>query len=510
MRIPPPLYYQGYSLLVVALVSIVPGIVGALMDSNVKPSLVLIDYGVVMGLLGILWIKMLKPSRPLDLGDAILAAAIAWVLVPLAAAAPVSMGLGIPFLDAWYESISGFTTTGLTMFTGQVDPVYGVYVPSVEELPHSIQFWRSFIQWVGGIGIIVIFAAFIIGGGLPAHLIGFAEGRYVHLEPSIARSVRGFIMVYVALTLFATLLFIVAGMSPYDAINHAMTGIATGGFSTRNASFASYNSYIIELAGVVVMTLGALNFADHYNLLIYLLAGRGEPLRLLRNPEHHVYALLVGFWVLTLTMLMSLNGYPCFIAFRYAIFQFVSALSGTGFQTMNLHTAPSYFKLVLTAACLTGGAILSTTGGIKLYRLLILFKTFKWTTASTVSARGIILARKIGREVVEETTLVQAVAIVTSFITTWIIGSILTFIFYPSASFSDVLFETASALGNVGLSTGITGAATPLPVKLVHMVLMTLGRLEIVPFIVAGSMAVTRTKRLLKRCIISITRSVRG
>ncbi len=490
--VPPHVYYAYMVLYVSAAALLVPSLVAAYLG-ELRVSAWFLPHALAMLALGEAWRRLLRPSRGMRLDDAVIVAVLAWVTVPLLNAAPVSAALGVPFLDAWFEAVSGFTTTGLTVFTGEPDSLTGTYVPSVEELPRSIQFWRSFIQWLGGVGILVLFAAFASGGGIPSHLIGIAEGRYEHLEPSIARSVRAFLLVYAGLTVLAAALFLAAGMGLYEAVNHAMTGVATGGFSVHDESFAYYNSPLVEAAAVAVMVLGALNFADQYALV------RSASLRILRNPETLAMVVIIALLSCLGAALLALRGYDVLSALRYSAFQFVSAVTGTGFQTMDLSGAPEDFKLLLTVACLLGGSIISTTGGIKMFRLVILVASFKWIYEEFVSVPGRIVVRKLGGRYVGMRELQQAVAIVALFISCWVAGTLAVYVLAPGARIVDVGFEVASALGNVGLSTGLTGASMPAAAKLVLIALMSLGRLEILPYLLAVVAAASQARLLLAR-----------
>ncbi len=492
LGVPPHLYYMFMLFHVASIALFVPALVG-LGFGEARVALTLLPYAFALLVVGEAWRRLLRPSRSMRLDDAIIVAVASWLIVPILTALPVSHAIAIPFIDAWFEAVSGFTTTGLTMFTGSLDSLTGTYVPSVEELPKTILFWRSFIQWLGGVGILVLFTAFATGGGIPSHLIGFAEGRYEHLEPSIARSVRAFFILYTVLTATAFTLFVATGMGVFEAVNHAMTGIATGGFSVYNNSFAHYNNIYIEAAAVIVMVLGALNFADQYALL------KTGSKRLFRNPETRAITAVIAFTTLSGTLILVSHGWGFFHALRLSLFQFVSAVTGTGFQTMDLSTAPDSYKLLLTVACLLGGSIISTTGGIKMFRFVILVSSFKWIYEEYASIPGRIIVRKLGGRDVGVRELQQAVAIVALFVSSWVAGTILVSLTMPNVSLVDVGFEVASALGNVGLSTGLTGADMPFTAKLVLIVLMSLGRLEILPYLLAIMAAVSQAKLLLAR-----------
>ncbi|HIQ56407.1 MAG TPA: TrkH family potassium uptake protein [Pyrodictium sp.] len=490
-RLNPILYYVVYCQGIVAGVTIAPGIYGVLVGEY--KSFIMIIYGVTIGFI-VFFLKIFcRPSRPLTLEDAILIAVASWTLVPILSAIPISLYLGLPFIDSWFEAVSGFTTTGLTMFSGTVDKDFNTYIPSVEELPRSVLFWRSLIQWIGGLGILVVLTALALSGGLPSHLVGFAEGRYERLEPSLARSLRRLLIVYLFLTLLAAILFYSTGMPPFDAINHAMTALATGGFSTHSNSIGYYDDPVLEGVVVLAMIWGATNFATHYKILF-----KGSLRAPLNDPELRMFVLLavIGSLATTYT-LYSKSHYDITNALRYAVFQFISAMTGTGFQTTSLTNVPDETKFILTVACLIGGSYLSTTGGIKIYRLLVATYTISWTTKRVANIRGIVIKYRIGTKPLDFEELMRNVSIIFSFAILWALGTIAT-LMTVKTNLANAGLEAASALGTVGVSSGITGAHIPLTLKLIYIALMSLGRLEIIPYIMAMRILISRTKLFLK------------
>jgi len=489
-RVPVVFYYISYTLLIVSFVSTIPGIYG-LIYGDYDIATLFTTYGLLIALLSRIMMVKLEPSGRLRLEDAMIIAALSWILIPLLSAIPAYMSLGIPFPDAWFEATSGFTTTGLTIFSGSIDPAFNTYIPDVESLPHAILLWRSILQWIGGIGILVVISAFIIGGTLPSHLLAFAEARYERILPSMRRSMQVFVEIYLVLTLVSTILFWLSGMPLFDSVNHAMTGLATGGFSVKNKSFAAYNSVPIEIAAILVMSFGAANFADHYRIL------RGRLNAIKESMELRAYLTVIGISSLLVIIVLVENKWLIDEATRKTVFQVVSAVSGTGFQTMDLSRAPEDSKFILSIIMLIGGSVLSTTGGFKLYRLLVLTSIVKWSTREVEKVHGIVVVRKIGRNTVSCEDCLKAIAVIGAYFATWIISSIIAAVLDPNAPFIDVVFETASALGNVGLSTGVLSASSPLSLKLLYIVLMTLGRLEILTYMAV--LVALREKRVFKK-----------
>ncbi|RUM47499.1 MAG: hypothetical protein DSY37_02285 [Hyperthermus sp.] len=434
------------------------------------------------------WVLATRPSYSLTREGAFVLVAFSWLATPLASALPIAYELHIPFIDAWFESISGYTTTGLSVFSGGVDRDYGVYIPRVEELPATVLWWRAVSEWLGGFGVVVLFYTIARLGGLPAHLVGAAEGRFERIEPSIAKSLQALMILYLVLTALGTSLLYAAGMSLSDALYHTMTGLATGGFSTHSESIGYYRSPVVEAATIVVMVLGASNFADLYAVL------RGVRRRY--SGEIPGLLGLIAFNTLVgVLVLYALNWSP-HTPLREALFDLVSAHSGTGFGISDLSHAPGAYKFLLVLAMITGGSAFSTTGGIKVYRVSIVLKSVAWSVRETVYGRSYVSVKRVGGYAIDESLLQSAIAVILLFTLTLIAGATALMILLPGTSVVDALFEAQSALCTVGLSVGITSAAAPWTVKAVLMVLMTLGRLEVIGFIYAATAAAKLLKSM--------------
>ena len=477
LHVPPLLRYSVLPLIVAGITSLLSAALGLLSgDYAYSERLALWGLGFVAA--GAAWLAATRPSHSLTREGALVLVAASWVLVPLLSALPVVALTGLPLLDIWFESVSGFTTTGLSVFTGGVDPAYGAYLPRVEELPWSVLWWRAVTQWLGGFGVVVLFYTMARLGGLPAHLVGAAEGRFERLEPSISKSLRALMGLYLSLTAFGTFLLYVAGMGPGDALYHTMTGLATGGFSTHSASIGYYGSVVVEAAVIVVMVLGASNFADLYALL------RGIPRRFSREIET-MLALMV-FNSLLGYVLLRAAGWDPISPLRNSVFHVISGMSGTGFGITDLSEAPSSFKLLLTVAMITGGSAFSTTGGIKMYRVMIILKSVAWSIRETVYGKARISVPRVGGYRVDDSELKRAIAVTFLFVTALLAGAFAITAIDPRVAAVDALFEAQSALCTVGLSVGITSAATAPSIKAILMALMTLGRLEVIGFLYAA------------------------
>lgn len=396
-------------------------------------------------------------------------------------------------LNAFFESMSGFTGTGLTMTVHE------------NKLPATLQWWRSFIEWIGGVGVIVLTTAILARPGSGSLTLYESEARSEKIHPSIVSTVRTIWWIFLLFTFLSICLLWLAGMPLWDAINHAMTGLATGGFSITDNSIATYDSVAIDFALIPVMVLGSIAFPVHYLVL--------------QGDIENLYTDLQTRWVfgffavgtITLTATLFVNGTyetastalfggrvvlegtlaTAFEAFRYGLFQFVSAASCTGFQTAgSLGTRWSAESQVIVALGMyVGAAAGSTVGGIKLVRAAILTKGSWYRIQDIFYPDSAVRHFELDGRILstEEASREFEEAAIISFL--WVLflligGFVLMVTVDASFTLENVIFEVASAQGNVGLSSGITGPDMPTPAKVMFLFNMWIGRLEIIPVLV--------------------------
>lgn len=344
----------------------------------------------VVGIGMLLWVLNRNQRDEMSVRDGFLVVTLFWFILGLVGALPFIFGLHLDITDAVFESISGFTTTGATVITG------------LDALPRSILYHRQQIQWLGGMGIIVLAVAILplLGvGGMQlyrAETSGVAKNE--KLTPRIAETARSLWMIYVFLTLVCAVCYWLAGMTLFDAIGHAYTTVATGGFSTHDASLGHYDSPLIESIAIFFMLAGGVNFAVHF------LALRQKLLRpYITDTEVRSYGLI--FIIMTLIVSISLFATASysnlFTSLRYAAFQVASILTSTGFGTATFGDWPLHIPLVLVIASFIGGCAGSTAGGIKVMRILLLAKLGMRQLFQLVHPRAII-AIKLGHKPVSE------------------------------------------------------------------------------------------------------------
>lgn len=429
----------------------------------------------MIGLVGMLLSIAVGGSfkQGLNTRQAFLLTVLSWVLLPALGALPF-LRLGIAYVDAVFEAVSGFTTTGSTVLTG------------LDSLPPGLLVWRSIMQWLGGIGILVMAAVLLpflrIGG------MQLFRGDYVDRnEKIVSRSVeaiRLLMVTYVFLTVLCICGYVLAGMNLFDAFNHALTTISTGGFSTHDASFGGTNDEAAGWVAIVFMLLGALPFV----LIVQTL--RGKPHQLLRDPQVKALLVLIVILTLGLTIYLGLeNNYAFGQAVLEAAFNVVSVVSGTGFSFgtagPSLSAGEVWAPAVLGFALLiqfVGGCTGSTTGGIKIFRFLVFFGTVRSHLRRMVRPNRITSEEYSGTRLTPELVFsvlaflvvyLGAVALLTLVLATFNIGLV------------DALSIAAASIGNVGpglgpLSDGnLTYASLPDAAKWVLCAGMLLGRLEL-------------------------------
>jgi trk system potassium uptake protein TrkH len=371
--------------------------------------------------------------------------------------------------NAFFEAVSGYTGTGLTM------------AARADLLPHTLQWWRSFTEWIGGMGVVVLMLSILAGPrpGAATYSLYYAEARGEKIHPSIASTLRTMWWIFLLYTFISVIALWGAGMPMWEAINHAMTGISTGGFSVTANSIASYHSLAIEMVLIPVMLLGAISFAVHYEMM----RGKGRIIWNDFQTRWFLILILVGILFVTLENLTTIGGAQ---ALRDSAFQYVSAMTCTGFQSADIASWSATAKLLLAVGMFIGGAAGSTSGGIKVMRMLILMKGVQWRFRRIASPRGAIVPFRIGETTVDESQVGQRLEDASLITFLWLVflGIGIVVLLHttpPGFTLSDVVFEVASAQGNVGLSVGITHPTMTLASKLALCFNMWIGRLEIIP-----------------------------
>ncbi|MBU0497393.1 MAG: TrkH family potassium uptake protein [Candidatus Thermoplasmatota archaeon] len=437
-------------------------------------------------LMGIPLYTIFRKADRATFKSAMVTAALGWVFISLIGSLPfwlipynTTVGAIMDPLSAYFESMSGWTGTGLTMVNRE------------DFLPYTLQFWRSFIQWIGGVGVIVLTLSVLARPGTGSFVLYRGEARDQKTHPSVVSTVRTIWWIFLLYTIIGIIILAIigmleqpgVGMDLWQSINHAMTGIATGGFSVTDQSITPFG-VASQIVIILLMIFGAIAFAAHYDLL------KGRVKEFLSDAQFKAMIIIIILGIIGLTFLNTKTFLGDYLtSFGASAFQFISALTCTGFASVeNLPSWTESTKLVLSFAMVIGGAAGSTAGGIKLFRGILLFNGVGWRIKRAISTPRRVFVHKLGQKPLSKDEAIDLIneAAIISFM--WVIllgvGVIVIGYIYPDYSLGTVIFEVCSAQGNVGLTAGITDISMAPLAKAMLIINMWIGRLEIIPIIV--------------------------
>lgn len=395
---------------------------------------------------------------------------ISWLAITFFGALPLYLTGACPtFVDAYFESMSGFTTTGASVL-GDIDA-----------LPHGILFWRNLMQWLGGVGIIILSLAIFPALGIGSFHLFKAEipgGTTVERTlPRLAETAKVLWKTYVALTVVEILLLIAGGMDPFDAVCHSFSTVATGGFSPHQASVGYFDNVYFETVITLFMFLGGVNFALHYHMV------NGNYRVVFQNPELKFYITMIVSAILVATWGLYLDAEETGLgeAFRVAAFNVVSVNTTTGFATDDFNLWPDYLKILLMIMMMVGACSGSTSGSLKAIRFLILFKIIGRELQKLIHPRAVVPV-KIGDKPIDPDHVMNVVALTATFMGLTLLGflSLTLMGLDVTTSFSGsvaTLFNIGPGFGAVGPAE--TYADIPVAGKWMLIFWMLMGRLEI-------------------------------
>lgn len=394
---------------------------------------------------------------------------IGWFLISLFGALPFYFSGAIPsFVDCFFETVSGFSTTGASILS------------QVEGLPRGILFWRSFTHWIGGMGILVLTLAVLpsVGGNIyimQAESPGPSPGKLV---PKMAQTAKIMYTMYIVLTLVLIIALLIAGMPLYDTFIHAFGTAGTGGFSNKNISVGAYNSVPIEMTLSFFMLVFGVNFTIYYTLL------KGNIKSIFKDEELRLYLSVVAVAII----LITLNTYgkvfgSVWEALRHSIFQVSSIITTTGYSSTDFNTWPIFSKTIIMILMLFGACAGSTAGGIKNIRIVLLFKIARRELGKVLHPKSVHTV-KIGGKAVDEGILTGVEMFFFMYMAILCLATLV--ISIDCSDFETAASSVITTIGNVGPGLGMTGPMSNFSwysdfSKLVFSLCMIIGRLEIYP-----------------------------
>ncbi len=426
-------------------------------------------------------IKLMKPQNTqMRSREGFVVVGLVWVLFSLFGALPFMFsGVTVYFWDAFFESVSGFTTAGASVFA------------RVEGLPRGIVFWRSLTLWVGGMGVLILTLAVMPKIGGRTTLLARAESpgpTFRKMLPKMADTARFLYLLYAGMTVLVALLLLISGLPLYDSLIHAFGTAGTGGYSNRSLSVGAYNNLAAEMIIMVFMFLFGTNFIVFFRLF------QGEKGLALRNEEVRVYY-AVAFVAVAL---IAWNTTPHYgdvgTALRHAGFQVASIMSTTGFSTSDYNLWPEFSRILLMILMMVGACANSTSGGIKIVRVSLMAKMCGREVGRMVQPRRVRLV-KMDKQTLDEETLHSVLIFMVLYLFVLLIGTLV--VSLDGVDFTTSFTAAASSLSNIGPGLSLVGPMGNFGhfspgVKYALSLIMLLGRLEFIPLMVLFHPAVWR------------------
>ncbi|HKM93868.1 MAG TPA: TrkH family potassium uptake protein [Prolixibacteraceae bacterium] len=414
-----------------------------------------------------------KATKNLGKREGYIIVSIVWIFFSLFGSLPFYLSEAIPvYHDAFFETMSGFTTTGASILN------------NVEEMPHGILFWRSLTQWLGGMGIVVLSLAILPAFGIGGMSLFAAEAPGIttdKVNPKIKDTAKILWNVYLIFTIIEIFLLKFGGMSFFDSICHSLTTMATGGYSTKQASIAYWDSPYIQYVITLFMILAGTNFSLSY------FAIAGKPGRLFKNEEFKFYILFIALaTIIATTSLFFFTDYGFEKSFRNSIFQVVSIMTTTGFVSDNYLLWPTALIGLIFILFFIGGSTGSTSGGVKTMRIALLIKNTYYELRRLIHPNAVIPVR-FNKKSINQQIINNVLAFFFTYIAIFFISTFIFLLFVDD--FDTAIGAVASSLANAGPGLGATGpietyAFIPAGGKWFLSFLMLLGRLELFTIIV--------------------------
>lgn len=422
----------------------------------------------ITGMIGFILTRKRSRNRHINAKEGLVIVALGWIFISLLGALPLYIsGSTSTYIDAFFEIVSGFTTTGATIIT------------NVEILPMGILFWRSFTHWIGGMGILVFTLALLPALGIGGFQIFKAESPGPiagKIAPRIKDTAKILYITYFAITLIQVILLKLGGMSLFDSLVYTFGTVGTGGFATKNASVGAYNSTYIHLVIGSFMVLSGVNFSLYYSLF------KGKIKDVFRDEELRLYFAIIFIAVVAIAINLFKTTYSNMgLAFRDSFFQVGSIMTTTGYSTANFDIWPTFSKAILLLLMFIGASAGSTSGGMKVIRILVILKLVKREILKIFHPRAVIPV-KLNDKILPNETIAGINSFTGLYMIIFVLSTIL--ISLEGVNLESAASSVAATLGNIGPGLGFVGPTNTFngysqAAKAFFSLLMLLGRLEL-------------------------------
>lgn len=461
-------HYIGFIIVCIASFMVIPIIVSRIYNDNILYFNSFIISTIISLIIGLLLFYKFNSNNLYNLslkGSLILVLSI-WIISAFFCALPFIISGDLSFIDAYFESMSGITSTGFTMYAS---------VP----VAYSIRLWRSLLQWFGGLGIIFLLLV-LLPSIVSLKRLYFAEGKTEQMTPNIRHTSVIFIKLYTVLTIIAISLYLLVGLDIFNAVCYTFSGLGTGGFVSDPNNLHDFSNPLFQIVTIIIMIMGGTNFILHYNLM------KGN----WRNFYKDIEIRYLFIFILLATILVMVNLYQnnmynhdLLVIFRNALFQVVSILTSTGFQSTDINNWPALSYHVLIILMFIGGSVCSTASGIKIYNIAIILKSIWWELQSIFLPKNIIVFRKVfhdNREItVSNDSLKQIFTFISAYLLLFVISTVIVLFFCND--FKIAVAIVAGSIGNTGLGPSYINTSIPLLVKIVLLFDFLAGRIGLWP-----------------------------
>ena len=448
----------GHIMQGIGVVTLIPLIIALIYG---EPHLIVfLVFGLLSIGIGSILRRMPFDGNRVKLKHGMMVASLAWLWAALIGGLCLMYTTNIDFLNAYFESMSAWSGTGISIYT------------DVEILPKSVLFLRSIEQWVGGLGVVIMVIGILIRPGTAAARLYKSEAREEKIKPSITGTVKTIWWIYLSYTLAGILLYLMAGMPLFDSICNAFTSICTGGMSIKNNSIGAYGSNIIYIITMILMILGGTSFLVHYKAI------KGRIVDVFKDIQFQAMIFIISIFSILLIFISKFTPID-------SVFFVISALSTTGANIQPISTIinwPDFTKVLIIGAMVVGMSAGSTSGAVKLIRVVTLIKGMYWEIKRLLSPQGSVITRRISAKQVGDVEIREAGSYLFIYFF-FIFISWLVLVIYGYGGL-DSLFEVISLQGNGGFSMGIVSPTMPDLAQIFLIFNMWIGRIEIIPALV--------------------------
>ncbi len=478
-------HYTGYVCLVISILMIPPIICGIIYNDPEHLVKSFILSAIITSISGIILVSLFRRKQLTNLslkGSLIFVLGI-WAIIAIYSGLPYVLSGQLNPFDAFFEAMSGITTTGFSLIPEKTHP-------------YSIAMWKALTQWFGGLGIIVLLLV-IVPSSVSLKRLFFAEGRTEQMTPNVKHTTMIFLKLYAILTVIGIVLYLILGLDLFEAICFTFTSVATGGYSIYSSDAHIFDSIAIQIVTMFLMLLGSTNFVIHYRIL------KGNTKDLLKDVELRAMFIIVTIATILIMLSLYTNGYynhDVLQIFRHSIFQVISVMSSTGFVSQDIGAWPQFSFFLLILLTFVGGSICSTSGGIKLYNIVILFKSIWWEVEEMMLPKNTIKPKRINHDKKEREITDKTIKTVLIFIVSYILIYLLsTFVilFYCN-DFATASTVAALSIGNTGITVDYISASMPIMVKIVLIIDFWVGRISVWPLFLGVLYLINRTESKIK------------